>query len=240
MCKFFIFYVTSSLPSFLPLIMRITVTVLFLLGITILDARGEPIGKTEEESDEALLDCASQENTLGCLGTRLARSMDRIEMQVTGKRSETPMSVVIEQAGNFVAELVDDIQNPGRADQVDETSQFGEHEEGRARRKKKKKQLQKLLGLAMLFKAKLSLLLQLISTHFQLKFFFIAIATLVINATKFWLDLKNAKPSKVIYYEHAQHQHHYDHDDHDHNYWGRSSSNDSPQDLPYSAYAPKN
>lgn len=105
-------------------------TVLFLLGITILhDARGEPIGKTEEESDEALLDCALQENTLGCLGARLARSMDRIEMQVTGKKSETPMSVVIEQAGNFVAELVDDIQNPGRADQVDETSQLGEHGE---------------------------------------------------------------------------------------------------------------
>lgn len=39
------------------------------------------------------------------------------------------MSVVIEQAGNFVAELVDDIQNPGRADQVDETSQLGEHGE---------------------------------------------------------------------------------------------------------------
>lgn len=105
-------------------------TVLFLLGIAILhDARGEPIGKTEEESDEALLDCALQENTLGCLGARLARSMDRIEMQVTGKKSETPMSVVIEQAGNFVAELVDDIQNPGRADQVDETSQLGEHGE---------------------------------------------------------------------------------------------------------------
>lgn len=118
---------TFSLPP--PPIMRITVTILFLLGITILHARGEPIGKTEEESDEALLDCASQENTLGCLGTRLARSMDRIEMQVTGKKSETPMSVVIEQAGNFVAELVDDIQNPGRADQVDETSQLGEHGE---------------------------------------------------------------------------------------------------------------
>lgn len=39
------------------------------------------------------------------------------------------MSVVIEQAGNFVAELVDDIQNLGRADQVDETSQLGEHGE---------------------------------------------------------------------------------------------------------------
>lgn len=99
--------------------------VLFLLGIT-LHARGEPIKTSEEERDEALLDCALQENTLGCLGARLARSMDRIEMQVTGKKSETPMSVVIEQAGNFVAELVDDIQNPGRADQMDEAAQLGE------------------------------------------------------------------------------------------------------------------
>lgn len=105
--------------------MRITVAVLFLLALISLHARSEPI-KTEEERDEALLDCALQEDTLGCLGARLARSMDRIEAQVTGKKSETPMSVVIEQAGNFVAELVDDIQNPGRADQMDEAGQLGE------------------------------------------------------------------------------------------------------------------
>ncbi|KAK1129649.1 hypothetical protein K0M31_019363 [Melipona bicolor] len=113
-------------------------------------------------------------------------------------------------------------------------------EEGRGKKfgKKKKKQLQRLLGLAMLFKAKLSLLLQLISTHFQLKFFFIAIITLVLNVVKFWLDLKKSHPAKVVYYEHAQHQHHYDHDDYDHS-WARST-NDSPQDLAYSAYAPKN
>lgn len=91
----------------------------------------------------------------------------------------------------------------------------------------------------MLFKAKLSLLLQLISTHFQLKFFGIAIISLIINAIKFWLDLKKSHPSKVIYYEHAQHQHHYDHDDYDHGYWGRST-NDSPQDLAYAAHIPKN
>lgn len=105
---------------------------------------------------------------------------------------------------------------------------------------KKKKQLAKLLSLAMLFKAKLSLLLQLISNHVQLKFFAIAIISLVINAARFWLDLKKSHPpAKVIYYEHAQHQHHYDHEDHEPGYWGRSS-NDSPQDLAYSAYAPKN
>lgn len=100
---------------------------------------------------------------------------------------------------------------------------------------KKKKQLQRLLGLVMLFKAKLSLLLQLISTHLQVKFFVIAVISLLINVAKFWLDLKKP-PAKVIYYEHAQHQHHYDHDDYEHGHWGRSS-NDSPHDLAYSAYA---
>lgn len=90
----------------------------------------------------------------------------------------------------------------------------------------------------MLFKAKLSLLLQLVSTHLQLKFFGIAILGLLINAARFWLDLKNAHPAKVVYYEHAQHQHHYDHDEHEHGAWGRSS-NDNPQDLAYSGHAPQ-
>lgn len=100
--------------------------------------------------------------------------------------------------------------------------------------KKKKKLLQKLLGLAMLLKAKLSLVLQLISTHFQFKFFVIAIISLILNAARFWIEIKKS-PSKVIYYEHAQHQHHYDHDDH--GYWGRSS-NETPQELAYNAYIP--
>lgn len=89
----------------------------------------------------------------------------------------------------------------------------------------------------MLLKAKLSLLLQIISTHMQVKFFVIAIISLLINATRFWLELKKSHPSKVIYYEHAQHQHHYDHDDHDHGYWARSS-NETPMDLAYRAYVP--
>lgn len=101
--------------------------------------------------------------------------------------------------------------------------------------KKKKKHLQKLLGLVMLMKAKIGLLLQLISTHFQLKFFVIAIISLILNAARFWIEIKKNQPSKVIYYEHAQHQHHYDHDDH--GYWGRSS-NETPQEIAYRAYVP--
>lgn len=102
--------------------------------------------------------------------------------------------------------------------------------------KKQKKHLAKLLGLAMLVKAKISLLLQLISTHFQFKFFIIAIISLILNAVRFWIEIKKSHPAKVIYYEHAQHQHHYDHDDHD-NYWGRSS-NETPHELAYRAYVP--
>ncbi|XP_076161081.1 uncharacterized protein LOC143143576 [Ptiloglossa arizonensis] len=218
--------------------MRI-VSVFLLLGL-VLCAQGEPI--EGERDEESVLDCAIEDDAMGCLRTRLARDMDRIEQRVTGEKTETPISAVIEQAGSFVAEVVDDLQNPGRAEQDDdEETELGEQEEGRRKKfgKKKRKQLQKLLSLAMLFKAKLSLLLQLISTHFQLKFFAIAIIGLVINAARFWLDLKKAHPSKVIYYEHAQHQHHYDHDDHEHGYWGRSSGNETPQNLAYSAYAPQ-
>ncbi|XP_053987306.1 uncharacterized protein LOC128892452 [Hylaeus anthracinus] len=213
--------------------MRI-VSVCLVVGLA-LYVQGESFERKQE--DGSVLECVLEDNAMGCLRTRLARDIDRIEMQVTGEKSETPMSAVIEQAGNFVAEIVDDMQNPARADDLEEQS--GEEEGRRNKGKKKKKQLQKLLGLAMLFKAKLSLLLQLISTHFQLKFFAIAILGLVINAARFWIDLKKSHPSKVIYYEHAQHQHHYDHDDHEQNYWGRSSGNESPQNLAYSSYAPK-
>ncbi|KZC08627.1 PREDICTED: uncharacterized protein LOC107186806 [Dufourea novaeangliae] len=223
--------------------MRITVSVVLFLGLA-LYVQSEPIPGNKEEDDQSALDCVWEDNTMGCLRTRLARDIDRIEMQVTGKKSETPMSAVIEQAGNFMAEVVDDIQNPDKAEQVEEEPEADEKVEGRRKKfGKKKKQLQKLLGLAMLFKAKLSLLLQLVSTHLQVKFFVIAVITLILNAARFWLDIKKSHPAKVIYYEHAQHQHHYDHDDHEHSggggYWGRSS-NDSPQDLAYSAYAAKN
>ncbi|XP_003702920.1 uncharacterized protein LOC100877131 [Megachile rotundata] len=212
--------------------MRIPVFVFLLLGA--LCAQGETVEKKE---DDSLLNCVLEDDSMGCLRTRLARDIDSIEVQVTGKQSEVPMSAVIEQAGSFVADIVDDIQETGSVEEVEEQDV---QVEGRGKKlKRKKKHLQKLLGLAMLFKAKLSLLLQLISTHFQVKFFVIAILGLLINAARFWLDLKKSHPSKVIYYEHAQHQHHYDHDDQEHGYWGRSADS-TPQDLAYSAYASQN
>lgn len=56
------------------------------------------------------MDCIFEDNTGNCLRTRLARDLDQIEREVTGQNSEPPLSVALEQAGNIVAEVVDDLQ----------------------------------------------------------------------------------------------------------------------------------
>ena len=96
----------------------------------------------------------------------------------------------------------------------------------------------KLVALVLLLKSKLNLILKLISTHLQVKFFFIAVISLLINIARFWLDFKKSHhPSKVIYYEHAQHQHHYDKED-EHGYWSRRSLDESAQNLAFNAHMP--
>lgn len=82
--------------------------------------------------------------------------------------------------------------------------------------------------LGAVLKAKLTVLLQLLSAALQIKFFLIALAGLILNIARFWLDLKKGhNPQKVIYYEHAQHQHHYDNLEDEHSgggggWWGRA------------------
>ncbi|XP_055686599.1 uncharacterized protein LOC129791945 isoform X1 [Lutzomyia longipalpis] len=97
----------------------------------------------------------------------------------------------------------------------------------RGKKKKKKKALMKLLLLGAIVKGKIELLLKLLSAHLQLKFLAIAAIGLLVNIARFWIDLKKGhSPQKVIYYEHAQHQHHYDDHGDDWNggggYWKRS------------------
>lgn len=106
---------------------------------------------------------------------------------------------------------------------------------------KQKKKLRKLFVIGMVLKSKISLLFQLMSAHFQIKFFIIAVLGLIISAVRLWFDIKRVfQPNRVVYYEHAQHQHHYDHDDHDdHGYWARSSNEAAGHNLAYSAHAPK-
>ncbi|XP_055607670.1 uncharacterized protein LOC129755278 isoform X2 [Uranotaenia lowii] len=97
---------------------------------------------------------------------------------------------------------------------------------GRGKRKgKKKKTYMKLFILGAVLKSKIELLLKVLSFHLQLKFFAIAFIGMLINIARFWIDLKKSpSPQKVIYYEHAQHQHHYDeHGDGEYGgYWKRS------------------
>ncbi|XP_058459147.1 uncharacterized protein LOC131435357 isoform X3 [Malaya genurostris] len=92
------------------------------------------------------------------------------------------------------------------------------------RKGKKKKTYIKLFMLGAALKGKIELLLKILSFHLQLKFFAIAAIGLLINIGRFWFDLKKQpQPQKVIYYEHAQHQHHYDdHGDDYGGYWKRS------------------
>ncbi|XP_072749208.1 uncharacterized protein [Anoplolepis gracilipes] len=221
--------------------MRIITSIVLILGLA-LYVHCEPTEESNQEEDAvSIFDCIFASNAGNCLKSRLARDLDQIELEVTGKKSEPPVSTVVAQAGNIIAEVVDDLQKTGAEGIIEEDDvQDDNVEEARKKKfgKKKKKHLQKLLALAMLIKAKIGLLLQLISTHFQLKFFVIAIISLILNAARFWIEIKKNQPSKVIYYEHAQHQHHYDHDDHDHGYWGRSS-NETPQEIAYRAYVPK-
>ncbi|XP_045460010.1 uncharacterized protein LOC123670560 [Harmonia axyridis] len=122
-------------------------------------------------------------------------------------------------------------------------------------RKKKKKKIHKLIALIKLLilgaviAVKLIVLLKIFAAHLQIKFLMIAFAGLLINAARFYFDLKKGhNPQKVIYYEHAQHQHHYEGAEDDwsssgpsENYWGRSYEEEDGQsahDVAYSKQKP--
>lgn len=110
----------------------------------------------------------------------------------------------------------------------------------------------KLLILGAVIKAKLALLLKALALKLQIKFFLVALAGLILNAARFYLDLKRGhQPQKVIYYEHAQHQHHYEGGDEEWagpsssggSYWGRSyddnvDKSNAAQDVAYAKQKP--
>lgn len=103
----------------------------------------------------------------------------------------------------------------------------------------------KVLAIGLVIYKKICLILKLFHALLQLKFYFLAVAGLLLHAIKFWLSFKkDAHPTKVIYYEHAQHQHHYGHGDDDgHSIWARALNGDgnhtqTPSDLAYSSQRP--
>lgn len=91
----------------------------------------------------------------------------------------------------------------------------------RGKKKKKKKAIAKLALIGTVLKAKIELLLKILGAHLQIKFFAIALIGLLINIARFWIDIKRGgTPAKVVYVEHAHHQHHYE--DHGED-WGEQS-----------------
>lgn len=124
--------------------------------------------------------------------------------------------------------------------------------ESRGKKKKKKKKfIIKLLILGIVLFFKITLLLKVLAAHLQIKFLLIAAAGLIINAARFYIELKKGhNPQKVIYYEHAQHQHHYENDEEEWGgggggggYWARNYDKDekdadSAQGMAYKAQRP--
>ncbi|EAT38969.1 AAEL009186-PA [Aedes aegypti] len=149
------------------------------------------------------------------------------------KQSPSSLMLQIEEGldtiSEFVSDGVDSYVSTGKTSKSAEEGQPKKHlhhilHKLGKRKGKKKKTYMKLFILGAALKGKIELLLKILSFKLQLKFFAVAVIGLLINIARFWIDLKRQpQPQKVIYYEHAQHQHHYDdHGDDYGGYWKRS------------------
>lgn len=98
--------------------MRVITPVLLVLGLA-LYARCEATGESSREED-GILECMFEDSVGSCFKTRLARNLDQIELDVTGKKSEPPISVVIERAGSVIADVVDDLQEADAEEIIEE------------------------------------------------------------------------------------------------------------------------
>lgn len=57
----------------------------------------------------------------------------------------------------------------------------------------------KLLLIGAVLKAKIELLLKIIATHLQIKFFIVAVIGLIVNIARFWVDLKRGQQPQKVY-----------------------------------------
>ncbi|XP_048511131.1 uncharacterized protein LOC125500938 [Athalia rosae] len=220
--------------------------IIVLIGAACISTTLKTTFASEDQSSDPLsptLACFFEENAIDCAVKRIDEQLDAVQKSGQNDPREPPMTLVIQETKDVVAQGVDavgELLGSGEGDREDIEEEKDDDTNGESRKKKlgkkKKKALQKILMVAMVLKAKLSLLLQLLSTHLQIKFFAIATISLLLNIVKFWIDIKKGgHPQKVIYYEHAQHQHHYEPEIEEHpGYWGRSS--DDAQELAYGAY----
>lgn len=183
----------------------------------------------DNEKQETYFDCLSVDSPVECFVQIAKTQFNQTDIEITGKNYFNNFNEIVKKVTDGVKTFLTDNDTP----ETEFQDESRKHKFG----KKKKKLLAKLMPIFMLVKAKISLLLQMISTHFQIKFFKIAVISLIVNIARFWIDLKKShQPDKIVYYEHAHHQHHYDPDDHG-DYWRRSTE-ELDNNYAYNGWAP--
>ncbi|XP_050094183.1 uncharacterized protein LOC126576920 [Anopheles aquasalis] len=170
---------------------------------------------------EADKEVTSRQQSRGLSDAEVARGKPSTLME----QIETGLGVLSDFVSEGVDEYVSDEEKVKAGDEATSKTHIHHllHKLGKHKHKKKKT-FMKLFIIGAALKAKIELLLKILSFKLQLKFFAVALIGLLINIARFWLDFKKQpSPQKVIYYEHAQHQHHYDdHGDDFGGYWQRS------------------
>lgn len=99
--------------------MRIIAPVFLVLGLALHVYCAATEDSKSKEDDFDPLECMFTD-TGNCLRTRLARDLDQIEVEIIGKRSEPPISAVLEQAGDVIADVINDVQENGFAGILEE------------------------------------------------------------------------------------------------------------------------
>ncbi|XP_040157815.1 uncharacterized protein LOC120897206 [Anopheles arabiensis] len=179
--------------------------------------------KKMEMLAEADKEVTARQQSRGLSDAEIARGKPSTLMQ----QIETGLGALSEFVSEGVDEYVSD-KEEGKEEEASSKTHIHHLLKLGKRKGKKKKTFMKLFILGAALKAKIELLLKILSFKLQLKFFAVALIGLLINIARFWIDFKKQpSPQKVIYYEHAQHQHHYDdHGDGDFGgYWKRSLHN---------------
>ncbi|CRK96056.1 CLUMA_CG009493, isoform A [Clunio marinus] len=192
------------------------IATIFLIVFACVNAKEDVPEKTGRQTSslvKAIL-CYVSPTPWNCLKEQTGRMLDNLEDSVEQKRHELLVQADEEMkeketsrgaSNDEKTELPSEVM--GALDRgVSEMSDLitGKGKKG----KKGKKGLMKMFFLGAIIKSKIELLLKILSFHLQLKFFAVALASLMINLARFWIDLKK-----------APHKHHYDHD---HDDWGSS------------------
>ena len=76
--------------------------------------------KVQQEEEGGILDCMFKPNAATCAGKRVAKEIDRIEVETVGNTGEIPMSKIIEDTGSLIADGIQAVFGPEEAESAAE------------------------------------------------------------------------------------------------------------------------